>query len=210
MSTTYFNLGRGAYIRGEHRRAVLACRMSLEFVDRLKPRSLLARSLAQIEGKKEEALQVYRYMLDTDLPEGSADIFAQIGIALQDQGEKTDAIRAYRRALEFDESNLVARVNLGWSLFEQGDIEAAIAEQLKVLERQAHSAAQFNLGLFYLVQGRAEAAEAAYARGVAQFGREEAVKIGAVADLRQVQKTLRHPVAQRLLDRYWHSENLDQ
>ena len=210
MSTTYYNLGRGAYIRGEHRRAVLACRMSLEFIDRLKPRSLLARSLAQIEGGKEEALQVYRYMLDNDLPEDSGDLFAQIGIVLQHQGEKTDAIRAYRRALEFDENHLEARVNLSWNLFEQGDIEAAIAEQLKVLERQACSMAQFNLGLFYLVQGRVEAAEAAYAQGVAQFGCEEAVRIGAVEDLRQVQQTLQHPVAQRILDRYWRSESLDQ
>ena len=208
MSTVYYNLAHGAYSRGEYSRAVQACRLSLEYVDRLKPLSLLACSLAQIEGRMEEALQVYRYMLDNcDLPEGSSNLFVQVGINLQNQGQVNEAIRAYRRALAFDESHLTARVNLGWNLFLQGDLEAAIVEQRKVLAHQAHSVAQFNLGLFYLVQGQPEAAEAAYARGVARFGCEEAVRIGAVEDLRRVQQTLHHPVGQRILNRYWRSQD---
>lgn len=126
-----------------------------------------------------------------------------MGIELQRRGKVDQAIRAYRRALEFDTNNLTARINLGWNLFVQGDIEAAIAEESEVLKHQEHSVAQFNLGLFYLVQGRITAAEAAYARGVARFGREEAVRIGAVEDLRQVQRTLHLPAARRILDRYW-------
>ena len=112
---------------------------------------------------------------------------------------------AYRRALQLDKDLLLAHINLGWNLFLQGDIEAAIAAERAVLERQAHSTAQFNLGLFFIIKGQIRAAEAAYALGVNKFGKAEAVRVGAVKDLRAIRHT--HPTAQRLLNKYWPEHN---
>jgi len=203
-AAAYKNLALGYLTQKDIPRAVQAFRRSLEYVYRMKSLFLLARSLAQMEDGTAKALQIYRYMLDMDLPDGSGDDYAQIGMDLQRQGQVADAIRAYRRALEVDENHLIARVNLGWNLYLQGEIDAAIAEQLKVLERQAHSVAQFNLGLAYLVKGDIEKAQSTYAEGIAKYGATEAEQIGAVEDLKAlITQGTRVAEAREILKTYW-------
>ena len=55
-----------------------------------------------------------------------------------------------------------------------------------VLGRQKHVIAQFNLGLAYLAMGDLAAANATYAAAIAEFGAEEAERIGADSDLREL------------------------
>jgi ParB-like chromosome segregation protein Spo0J len=56
-----------------------------------------------------------------------------------------------------------------------------------------------------LHQGQIEAARAAYAQGIEQFGRDEAKKAGAVKDLKTlITRGLRTAEAKEILDTYWH------
>ncbi len=67
-----------------------------------------------------------------------------------------------------------------------------------------HSAAEFNRGLALLEKGRVAEAELAYARAVERHGAEEAVKIGAVEDLRTVVgRGVQTAAAQAILGAYW-------
>ncbi|MFH1573430.1 MAG: hypothetical protein ABIG68_05570, partial [Acidobacteriota bacterium] len=73
-----------------------------------------------------------------------------------------------------------------------------------ILAQQPSSAAQFNLGLALLAKGDIKAAQEAYAGGVRQFGADEAVLNGALADLKDLIAQGIHPAAaRRILDTYW-------
>jgi tetratricopeptide (TPR) repeat protein len=130
--------------------------------------------------------------------------YAALGMALYAQGRLEESAQAYARALELDERDAAARVNYGWNLFLLGRLPEAVAEFERVLHQTPSSAAMFNLGLAYLAQGKAKEAEETYARAVEQSSREEAVRLGAVAELRAlVEKGVQAEAGKRILERYW-------
>ena len=152
----------------------------------------------------EEALQVYRQLLDRDLDAADGAIFTQIGVEFFRSGDLSSSTRAYRKALAVDADNRTARTNLGWNLYLGGEYRAAIEVYRRVLAEQPNSTACFNLGLAYLASGESDAAKATYARGVEEFGAEEAERIGAVDDLKElIGRGIRASEAQAVLDTYW-------
>ena len=130
--------------------------------------------------------------------------YTRLGIALFDLGAVKKSNAAYNRAVVLDENNTTARVNMGWGLYRTGDIPEAIAVYQAVLGRQKHVIAQFNLGLAYLAMGDVAAANATYAAAIAEFGAEEAERIGADSDLRELARNSKHAEnAHELLRKYW-------
>ena len=126
-----------------------------------------------------------RRQVDGDLG-GDADAYVELGLILHQMGELEESTRVFRKALAYDGGNLTTRVNIGWNLYRQGRVEESIAEYESVLERASIGVARFKLGLSYLAAGRLEKADSTYARGVAEFGREGAARVGALDDLREL------------------------
>jgi len=57
--------------------------------------------------------------------------------------------------------------------------------------------------LAQLAAGQVRQAEKQYAEAVERYGAEEAQRIGAVQDLRELASSATYPAAQKLLTRYW-------
>jgi len=171
MLAIYHNLGTGYFRKGDPIRAIRTYRRAMEF-----------------DPDKEKTVQ------------GLSDAYVLLGIQLGEQEKIGEAIVAYRQALEMNPTLISARVNLGWSLYLQGQWEEAIDQYLSALEREPCSHAQFNLGLTYLAMGDIASARAAYALGLRQFGREEARKMGAIDDLEDlIEKGIQVEAASQIL-----------
>jgi tetratricopeptide (TPR) repeat protein len=156
------------------------------------------------EGRLEEALRLYDLVLASDLEGADSQLYTRMGEELYSLGQIGAASRAYRKALKQDPDNGTARTNLGWCLYEQGELDQAIAQYRQALAHQPNSAAQFNLGLALLAKGEVAQAQTVYAQGLARYGAEEAERIGAVGALRKLIQSGAHAAeAQRLLDMYW-------
>ena len=155
-------------------------------------------------GNTGEALKTLALALQREFSSARSSDFARLGIALFDLGAVEQSNTAYKKALLLDENDTTARVNMGWGLYRTGDIAGAIAAYQTVLARQKHSIAQFNLGLAYLALGDATAANAVYAAAIAEYGPEEAERIGADTDLRELaSRSKQAEQARDLLHRYW-------
>ena len=137
------------------------------------------------ETGQHDRAEATRRQVDGDLG-GDTDAYVELGLTLHQMDELEESTRAFRKALAYDGGNLTARVNIGWNLYRQGKVEESIAEYESVLGRASIGVARFNLGLAYLASGRLEKADSSYARGVAEFGREQATRVGAVDDLREL------------------------
>ncbi len=167
------------------------------FMGRNPERSLqLIRRALRLLGPKAEPLEYFR--------RSSGNIHAQLGLELYQQGRIDASTKAYRQALAQDAHDSRVWNNLGWNLYLTGNLTAAITAYRRALTEDSNSIAQFNLGLAYLVQGNIDSADAAYARGVAGFGAEDAEKNGVTDDLRElVTRGVQAGQASRLLETYW-------
>jgi tetratricopeptide (TPR) repeat protein len=147
--------------------------------------------------------QLLRARLTRGIPGAHSGDYARLGLDLGAWDLTGLSALAYRRALEVDADNLIARTNLGWALYQQRSYSAAIDQFRRVLDRGPNSVAAFNLGLTHLANGDARHGEALYAEAVKQYGAAEARRIGAVEDLRQLVGRGGHPVAEKVLVTYW-------
>lgn len=77
--------------------------------------------LLHLRGHISEAVQLYRSVEEPD-----ADILYNLGVALEDAGEATEAIAAYAAALEQDESFADAHHNIARLYQESGDARRAL------------------------------------------------------------------------------------
>ena len=99
---------------------------------------------------------------------------------------------------------MAARTNLGWLLFRKGNYDGAIEPFSYVPQKRTNAPAQFNLGLTYLARGDLDSARHIYARSIAEFGADEAVRIGAAADLVDLaDQGIQAGAARQLLREYW-------
>ena len=154
------------------------------------------------EGQRQQALAVYAILVRGDWEQISAGAYVRAGIDLQALGAGQMATEAYRRALEYDSDNMAARINLGWLSYDRGDYDGAIRLYEHVLAKETNATAQFNLGLALLARGDRDKALATYAEAVQRFGADEAVRIGAVEDLRALAAQGIED-AQVVLRQYW-------
>jgi len=200
----YHELGIKYLQQGNSAGAVQALQRAAELGSENVETYLALGLLLQKNHLPEEALQVFRKTLETELHGASSRTYLQLGEQLNELGDIDASVRALRMALELEPDNLSARLDLAWNLSLQGDLAGAIDEYLLVLERGPNRQAQFSLGLVYLVQGDMQKARAAYARGVEEFGAEEGIRVGAVKNLKHVISLgMRAAEAREILATYW-------
>ncbi len=160
--------------------------------------------LYEQEGRREDAALLYGQLLDENRIDMEAEDYVQLGIALFGIGAIERAQQAYGRALQLDGQHVAARVNWGWCLYLQSNFDGAIEAYRSALARAPNIQAHFNMGLAYLAKGDLSQARAIYAEGIAQYGVEPALAIGAADDLRAlVGRGVQTATAEEILRRYW-------
>ena len=203
-ANAFFTLGSLYHTNQQFDLAVSSLRQAIDLGASSIQVYLHAAQLHRKLDQPEEALQIYRQLLDRDLYDADGAAFIQIGVELFRSGDLRYSTLAYHKALAADDDNLTARTNLGWNLYLNGEYRAAIDAYRRVLAQQPGSTAQFNLGLAYLANGESDAAKATYARGVEEFGAGEAERIGAVDDLKKlIARGIHADVAQEILENHW-------
>jgi Flp pilus assembly protein TadD len=81
---------------------------------------------------------------------GHPPILLRLADLAREEGKKEDAIKFLRQAVDADQNNTEARLELGRALYEAGQSEAAIAETKKIVDAQpTHVDALYNLGAIY-------------------------------------------------------------
>jgi len=200
----HHNLGSAAQAQGDRQAGIAAFERAAALGSDNVETYLGLSQLYQENGQLDDALRVYDQILDRNLKGASADLYTRMGTDLFRLGKVDQSTHAYRKALAADSANLAAHVNLGWNHYLKGQVEEAIAHYQQALALQPSSQAQFNLALAYLRLGRFEQARASYAEGIARYGPDEARKVGAVEDLKQLlQQGVHAEQARQLLDTYW-------
>ena len=198
----YYNLGLGLFDAGRIDQAIYAYQRSLEFLpDRVKVMKDLVNALVK-QGDIVQQAQLTNLLtqiatLSPNDPE--AQYKAMLTLRLQRKPE---------RALEFGRKSLALRpstdlyLQLGNLYGQLGDAQRAVEHYRYALDREPNIAAQFSLGLALLSLGHTEQARTAYAEVIAQFGADEAERIGAVASLKVLAKS-NSQAARDILQTYW-------
>lgn len=109
------------------------------------------------------ALQKAAELLPDDV-----DVHNNLGNALQDIGQLTDAVDSYRRALELKPDFVSARYNLGICLVTLGQLDEAVACYRRALEiKPDYAEAHSNLGNALRDMGQFDAAVSSFRRALA-------------------------------------------
>jgi tetratricopeptide (TPR) repeat protein len=105
------------------------------------------------QGKFEEAISIYRKVLETNPNLASADM--GLGYAFIKMGEFDSAVNQYKKVVEYAPSNAEAQLNLGVALYRGGRIKEAIEQYKKALQenKKGSAAANFNLAMAYAHDG---------------------------------------------------------
>ena len=99
-----------------------------------------------------QAVESYRQVLEV-APEW-VDAHINLGVALYQSGQITDAREEFAAAVRLDPLSGIARYNLGCVLEEQGDLEEAIEHLRRAAQAMpAHADVHFNLALAYEKRG---------------------------------------------------------
>ncbi|MFH1570378.1 MAG: hypothetical protein ABIL09_20470, partial [Gemmatimonadota bacterium] len=134
----------------------------------------------------------------------TAEGHAALGSALHDRGDLDGSTAAYTRSLELDSSQVVARSNLAWNLYQQGDFAGAIRHYGRLLDAGQRRSVILNLALSLLAHGEEAAADSLYAAAAAEIGPEGMGRLGVPAELRALAaRGYSVPAVERILGRYW-------
>ena len=175
MSAAYRNLAEGYFKRDRLEQAVKALTTALRYEpERISTRRALAKA------------------------------YVQLGIDNYFSKKREMAKAAFDQALLLEPDNVEARINLGWSFYEEGMLDSAINQFQRVLRLNPSSHAHFNLALCYLALGKLELARNTYAEAIDAHGTIEGHRIGAVNDLRNlISRNVQVRTASGILGLYW-------
>lgn len=113
----------------------------------------------------ERARQIYPRLLESQSRQTS--IYNNLGLILQQHGERDEALSCYRRALEVDSRDAASHYNLGTVLFEQDLLGDAAASFERAIALEPGSAkAHSNLGYMRYSMGQYVEAERHYLRAL--------------------------------------------
>jgi len=119
-------------------------------------------------------------------------------------GQKDQALAAFQKAIEQAPNNPAAQVRYGWALLYSGHLDQAIDQFRQLLDAGPNSAAQFHLGLAYLMQGKVKQALAAYELAVERYGIAAGKKVGAKAQLEGLLKQgMQVKIVKAILAKHW-------
>jgi tetratricopeptide (TPR) repeat protein len=200
----YHNLGTAAQEQGDRQVGIRAFERAAILGSANIETYLGLSQLYQENGQLDQALRVYDQILERNLKGATGALYAKMGTDLFHLGRIDASIRAYHKAIGKNPADMVTHVNLGWDLYLKGQVEEAIDHYQKALALQPSSQAQFNLGLAYLRLGQVQLARKTYEEGNQRYGADEARRIGAVDDLKQlVEQGVQVTEAKTLLNNYW-------
>ena len=115
------------------------------------------------------------------------DALTNQGTSLARAGKFSDATHAFRRAVELDPADIIARHNLAMALYDSGDIDGALREARRTLTSDSRHAASYDL------VGRVLAQQGRYDDAVQQLQRA----LQLVPDDVEIQNDLREVLAVR-------------
>lgn len=200
----FYRLGVVKKLAGDIPAAIVAYNKAIELKTTHAETYFALGLLYEETDRHRDAASLYGQLLADGNAEMNPDTYVRLGIALFSHGDIESAKRAYQHALGLDEQHIVAKVNWGWCLYLQNDLNGSIAAYRSALAHGGNIQAQFNMGLSYLAKGDLSSAHAAYAEGIAQYGAERATAIGAADDLRNlVRRNIQAAAANDILRRYW-------
>ena len=203
-SGIFHHLGRVVLAQGDTVSAIEAFERAAQLESQDVNIYLILGRLYKENGQLERAQEIYSTALDGNFQGVGSPVYLRLGMDFEAWGRFEDAVRAYEKAIDSNQSNVVAHTNLGWIYLLQERFDDAIDEFRVALELESNSYAFFNLGLAYLAQGKTKQAELIYKDAVLQFGAEEAVRIGAVDDLRNpIGRGIRVAAAEAILNSHW-------
>jgi Tfp pilus assembly protein PilF len=157
-----YNMGSCMAALGRWDEAVEYYQRSLE-VEPQKPEVLFRLADVFVEqGKIDQAIELYRQGTEYDAPHRAR---GPLGVAslLAGQGRYGSAVRWWRRGLEIEPDNKVARVGLAKALTEEGEIDAAIDEYRKAVVIDPQDVGLLNvLGIALTEQGEVDEAIAMF------------------------------------------------
>ena len=196
----YKHLGRNYFELGDAPRAAELQRQAIVLdPENIQAHSNLGGILATI-GLLDQARAAYTRA--SVLDPHNAQHYYQLAELARALGDEPVADEQYHHALRLDPDHVGARINYGWLHYRRGNYAAAIRHFRHVLSRAPNSAAQFNLGLALLAQGRVDSARTVYAAAVEHYGMEEAERIGADEDLLSLAEAGAE-AARAIYLRYW-------
>ena len=114
---------------------------------------MAAQSFMRQQRYSEAAVVLQRRL---DLPAVTGQLWAQYGDALDGASRTTEAVEAYRKAVELDQESTLFRYALGYAFWKLYRYDEAERELLEVLRRDPNDPrAAFTLGDLYLTKGEA-------------------------------------------------------
>lgn len=152
-------------------------------------------------GQPEHASTVYE-LAEKAAP--TAETLSALGSAHYDRGDLVASSQAYLKAIELDSTNMMARSNLAWNVYLQGDFEEAIRLNRQLLADGLHEVATLNLALACVAHGDIAEADSLYGWAIGQIGAEAIDRIGGTRDLRDLaHRGPNAAAARRILAKYW-------
>jgi superkiller protein 3 len=184
LCDAYYNLGYAFQQLGQFGNAadplITALKMGC-----ISPKVHLLIGRAQLslgEAAKAEAAYRHALALRAKFPEYNfAEAYNGLGLALEEQGKRPDAIAEYHRAIDSNPKLVEAHVNLGSAYFAQNNLSDATAQFLTAMALDPHLAeASVKLGNTLTEQQKFQEVIAAYSKGLTpKPGRAEVhVKLG--------------------------------
>jgi enediyne biosynthesis protein E4 len=152
----YLALGKVYRQQGKDAEAERAFKMALAQNPELSPAMYELAILARKRGDKEQSagyLDRVRALHQADVSIGEANTKNSEGVSLMNAGKLSEALGAFRQALEVDPAYVVSAYNMGVVLAHQGKQDAAIAAFRKAIAiRPTYAPAHFGLGLLLRMQ----------------------------------------------------------
>lgn len=187
--------------QGEWRQAIALCER-LEQIWPEAPSFLLLGECLEQTGRHAAASAAYQRGISHHPEDGQ--LYLQLARSLLATGDRPAAVQALEQAAHLMPGKTAIFRDLGYLYLREQRFADAVEAYRTALAQQPDSAAQFNLGLALLAEGEIQEAQEVYARGVRDFGADEAVRIGAVDGLQSLIAQGIHPTAARqILDAHW-------
>ncbi len=172
--------GNAAVQAGEFEAAIARYQKVLENLDPDSPGAGdLHLRLGETYRRKGDADAAVRWLARAnELLPGNATVVGTLALALDSSGNKADAQRAYRVAIDLDPSNAIAMNNLAFLLAEAGtDLDDALGLARRAMEVMPASMDMTDTaGWVYLKRGENDSAIALFAEAVAKAPAEESYR----------------------------------
>ncbi|MCA8962697.1 MAG: tetratricopeptide repeat protein, partial [Planctomycetes bacterium] len=162
---TLLLVGEAYYALDRYADAISYFERGLALAPQLRERAFNLGRSYELSGRYDEAERAFLPMAHSEDPATASKGHFGLGLVFEGRGDRVEALRLYRKALEFDETNHRARYKIALEELRTGALEAAAEGFRAVLARRPlHHGAAYNLSLALRRQGKIGEADAALER----------------------------------------------